>query len=386
MDYWRDKMVSNQKYKPFNVGDIFFITNGKGITRQEIKDHPGELAAIQSAATNNGIMGFIDEDYCRERNYSFTLEPCLTVARTGSSGYVTFQEHGCCVGDSAKLLLLKGNKKTKNIYLYLRTILMANKYRYTFARKVTEENYLNDIIELPINEDDEIDYEYMENYIMQINGDVASIPDYFLQEGYEKACWYLDTIDQDDFEKEYAGKICDDEIVLDTDKWIEFHLYDIFEIHVGNKFDRSKMSMGAPTVNFVGRSSENNGVTAFVDEIEGTEPYKEGNLTVALGGEYLGSCFIQDYPFYTSQNVNVLIPKEDIDIFTKMFIAHLVRYESANNYKAFARELNAHIKTDFVIKLPATVFGKPDYEFMSKYIKSLSFSKKLVQQDNNFCD
>lgn len=268
-------MVSNQKYKPFNVGDIFFITNGKGITRQEIKDHPGELAAIQSAATNNGIMGFIDEDYCRERNYSFTLEPCLTVARTGSSGYVTFQEHGCCVGDSAKLLLLKGKKKTKNIYLYLRTILMANKYRYTFARKVTEENYLNDIIELPINEDDEIDYEYMENYIMQINGDVASIPDYFLQEGYEKACWYLDTIDQDDFEKEYAGKICDDEIVLDTDKWIEFHLYDIFEIHVGNKFDRSKMSMGAPTVNFVGRSSENNGVTAFVDEIEGTEPYKE---------------------------------------------------------------------------------------------------------------
>ena len=386
MDYWRDKMVSNQKYKPFNVGDIFFITNGKGITRQEIKDHPGELAAIQSAATNNGIMGFIDEDYCRERNYSFTLEPCLTVARTGSSGYVTFQEHGCCVGDSAKLLLLKGKKKTKNIYLYLRTILMANKYRYTFARKVTEENYLNDIIELPINEDDEIDYEYMENYIMQINGDVASIPDYFLQEGYEKACWYLDTIEQDDFEKEYAGKICDDEIVLDTDKWIEFHLYDIFEIHVGNKFDRSKMSMGAPTVNFVGRSSENNGVTAFVDEIEGTEPYKEGNLTVALGGEYLGSCFIQDYPFYTSQNVNVLIPKEDIDIFTKMFIAHLVRYESANNYKAFARELNAHIKTDFVIKLPATVFGKPDYEFMSKYIKSLSFSKKLVQQDNNFCD
>ncbi len=379
-------MVSNQKYKPFNVGDIFFITNGKGITRQEIKDHPGELAAIQSAATNNGIMGFIDEDYCRERNYSFTLEPCLTVARTGSSGYVTFQEQGCCVGDSAKLLLLKGKKKTKNIYLYLRTILMANKYRYTFARKVTEENYLNDIIELPINEDDEIDYEYMENYIMQINGDVASIPDYFLQEGYEKACWYLDTIDQDDFEKEYAGKICDDEIVLDTDKWIEFHLYDIFEIHVGNKFDRSKMSMGAPTVNFVGRSSENNGVTAFVDEIEGTEPYKEGNLTVALGGEYLGSCFIQDYPFYTSQNVNVLIPKEDIDIFTKMFIAHLVRYESANNYKAFARELNAHIKTDFVIKLPATVFGKPDYEFMSKYIKSLSFSKKLVQQDNNFCN
>lgn len=137
------------------------------------------------------------------------------------------------------------------------------------------------------------------------------------------------------------------------------------------------MSMAAPSVNFVGRSSENNGVTAFVDEIQEVKPYKEGNLTVALGGEYLGSCFVQDYPFYTSQNVNVLIPKEEIDIFSKMFIAHLIRYESANNYKAFARELNAHIKTDFVIKLPVNDLGTPDYSFMSRYIKSLNFSKKL---------
>lgn len=371
-------MVSNHKFKPYKIGDVFLITNGKGITRQEINDHPGELAAVQSAASNNGIMGYIDLDYCKEKNYSFTTEPCLTVARTGSSGHVTFQEYGCCVGDSAKILMLKCERKTKNIYLYLRTVLMANKYRYTFARKVTEENYLNDIIELPVNDSDEIDYEYMENYINHLRGDVSSIPDYFLQEGYEKACWYLDTIDQDAFEKEYAGKVNDNKIELHTDDWVEFHLFDIFDISSGNKLDRSKMSMGAPSVNFVGRSSVNNGVTAFVDEIEGVEPFREGNLTVALGGEYLGSCFVQDYPFYTSQNVNVLIPKKEIDIYAKMFIAHLVRYESANNYKAFARELNAHIKKDFVIKLPTTDSGNPDYSFMSNYIKSLSFSKKLV--------
>lgn len=377
MDYWRDSMISSPKYLPFKIGDVFYITNGKGITRQEISEHPGELAAVQSAATNNGIMGFIAVDYCREKKYSFSIEPCLTVARTGSAGHVTFQEQGCCVGDSAKILTLKAERKTKNIYLYLRTVLMANKYRYTFARKVTEENYLDDIIELPVNENKEIDYEYMENYMAQLNGDINSIPDYFLQEGYEKACWYLDTINQNDFENEYAGKACDDEVVLDITCWGEFHLYDIFDINSGNKFDRSKMSMAAPSVNFVGRSSENNGVTAFVDEIQEVKPYKEGNLTVALGGEYLGSCFVQDYPFYTSQNVNVLIPKEEIDIFSKMFIAHLIRYESANNYKAFARELNAHIKTDFVIKLPVNDLGTPDYSFMSRYIKSLNFSKKL---------
>ena len=32
-------------------------------------------------------------------------------------------------------------------------------------------------------------------------------------------------------------------------------------------------------------------------------------MTLSLGGEYLGSCFIQPDVFYTSQNVVVLIPK-----------------------------------------------------------------------------
>ena len=63
---------------------------------------------------------------------------------------------------------------------------MANKYRYTFARKVTEENYLDDIIELPVNENKEIDYEYMENYMAQLNGDINSIPDYFCKRDMKK--------------------------------------------------------------------------------------------------------------------------------------------------------------------------------------------------------
>ena len=159
---------------------------------------------------------------------------------------------------------------------------------------------------------------------------------------------------------------------LQEREWKEYHLYDLFEIDSGNKFDKSKMTSYMPSVNFVGRSSTCNGVTAYVDEIENVEPYQEGNMTVALGGEHLGSCFIQKYPFYTSQNVIVLLPLYDMSENAKIFIAHLIRNESANNYIAFARELNAHVRTDFTIKLPATGEGKPDFEFMDKYIAKLS--------------
>lgn len=153
--------------------------------------------------------------------------------------------------------------------------------------------------------------------------------------------------------------------------WKEFHIPDLFKIDSGNKFDKSKMTSCVPTVNFVGRSSVCNGVTAYVDKIDDVEPYEAGYMTVALGGEHLGSCFIQKHPFYTSQNVFVLIPLYQMSENAKIFVSHLIRNESKNNYLAFARELNAHLRTDFTIMLPVDSDGKPDFLFMDQYIAEM---------------
>ena len=177
---------------------------------------------------------------------------------------------------------------------------------------------------------------------------------------------------------------------MDTDKFREFYLWKLFDIDSGNSFDKSKMNISVfSTINFVGRTNSNNGITAVVDEVDGIKPYKEGNITLALGGN-IGSCFIQTKPFYTSQNVVILIPlNEKMSIEIKQFICTLIRNESLNNYVAFARELNTHIKTDFIIKLPIDIDDKgnpiidiekkwseegyiPDWQFMEDYIKSLN--------------
>ena len=182
---------------------------------------------------------------------------------------------------------------------------------------------------------------------------------------------------------------------MNIDNFREFYLWKLFEINSGNSFDKSKMNISFfSTVNFIGRTNRNNGITAVVDEIEYVKPYEEGNITLALGGN-IGSCFIQTKPFYTSQNVVVLIPlKERMSVEMKQFICTLIRNESLNNYMAFARELNAHIKKDFIIKLPIMVDNEntpvidaekkwseegyiPDWQFMEDYIKSKKFSLKV---------
>lgn len=81
------------------------------------------------------------------------------------------------------------------------------------------------------------------------------------------------------------------------DSYKRFHLYDddLFTIDRGTKLDKIRMSNMKPSVNFVGRVNANNGVTAYIDKIEGIIPYPAGYLTVSLGGEYPGRKTSQIY-------------------------------------------------------------------------------------------
>jgi hypothetical protein len=178
--------ASNKVYKLFVVDKIFDYTSGTGITKEEIENNPGCLNAVQSGEGNNGILGKISLEYVKTKKYKYTEKACLTVARTGSSGFVSFQPDGCVVGDSAKYLLLPEDIASTNIYLYLQTILTKNRFKYAYGRKVTEDNYFSDFISLPIktsssgmpyidetkrfSEDGFIpDWSYMDSYISMLH-------------------------------------------------------------------------------------------------------------------------------------------------------------------------------------------------------------------------
>ncbi|MBD5458303.1 MAG: methyltransferase, partial [Lachnospiraceae bacterium] len=282
-------LIDITEWQEFSIGSLFDIINGKGITKNELYEHSGTIPAIQSGEENNGCIGFIDENYCIEKGYHICKEACLTVARSGSSGHITYQENGCVCGDSAKILKPK-MKLSRKQFLFMRTVLMVNKQKYHYNDKVNEKRYASDIIFLPVDAKGNPDWNYMENYIDKLELSVCNLLE------------QLQNISKSKKEK------------INVQKYKRFHLYDddLFTINCGTKLDKIRMSNMNPSINFVGRANANNGVTAFIDKIEGLPPYPAGYLTVSLGGEYLGSCFVQEKPFYTSQNVDVLIPKHDM--------------------------------------------------------------------------
>ena len=130
-------------------------------------------------------------------------------------------------------------------------------------------------------------------------------------------------------------------------------------------------SYGNPTINFVGRANANNWVTITINEIKDLKPYPAWYMTLSLWWEYLWSCFIQEKPFYTSQNVVVLKPKRDMSFYVKQFISVMVFKEWRTFYKAFVDELNRHIKRDFSILVPVDWNWNPDREYMENYMKNL---------------
>ena len=362
------------EWKEFKIGKLFKIENGKKYP-SDVRES-GDLPLVSTSAENNGVS-----DYIATRS-DHVYSNFLTVAYSGSVGATFYHGQEVFVGETV-FALLPLFEMTMPIGMFIATIMNFENYRYSYGRKIVGSKYVDATIKLPILKDKDglavIDSSYQYN-------EHGYIPDWEFMESYIKSLHYkpLSTTISKEPEK----------TILNTAKWHEFYLKDLFVCKMGNGIDASATTEDNPKYNYVSRNSNNNGVVAQVDEIDGEKPFPEGTLSLALGGSYLGSCFIQHKPYYTAQNVAVLEPKEDISDSAKLFITTLIRNECKYKYVAFGRELNKHFRTDFTIKLPikynddgyplidenclySDMGYVPDFDWMDWYIKQLPYSDKL---------
>lgn len=337
------------EWHPFSVSDLFYLYNGSGITKEEIECNSGSFTAVQSGADNNGCIGKIDKNYCIEMGYTLTEEPCLTVARTGSAGFVAYQPFGCVVGDSAKILLLKNRvKRSTLIYLFLRTILIANQYKYTYGRKVTEDKYLSEIIMLPAIDDHTPDWDFMESYIKSLH-----------------------------YKPITTANRGNESHSLGVEAWKSFKVNKLFQVKYGINMELSTCILAdnndENAVNFVARTEANNGVSARVKPVKGKKLQDAGIITCAGGGSVL-STFLQVEPFYSGRDLYLLIPKQPMSKWAKLFCITVLK---ANKYRySYGRQANVTLP-ELELMLPSDLNGSPDYAFMENYMKALPYGDRI---------
>lgn len=126
------------------------------------------------------------------------------------------------------------------------------------------------------------------------------------------------------------------------------------------------------SVNFVARTSMNNGVVARVKIIEGLTPQKAGTLSLAVSGSVL-SCFVQTEDYYSGRDLYVLTPKIDLNLEQKLFYAMCIN-KNAYRY-SYGRAAN---KTFPNIEIP-------ELALCNDIIKNYKL-KKIETLNNNACN
>jgi hypothetical protein len=119
-------------------------------------------------------------------------------------------------------------------------------------------------------------------------------------------------------------------------------LQEVFEITYGNSLDLNKLKKTKFGINFVSRTSKNNGVSAQVEEILTEEKMPYGSISVSLGGSVL-EAFIQPKDFYTGYHIFCLREKIRLSDAQKLYYCVCIR---ANKYKySYGRQANRTLKS-----------------------------------------
>ncbi len=137
-------------------------------------------------------------------------------------------------------------------------------------------------------------------------------------------------------------------------------LSELFSIKYGNSFDLNILETcpenDLDKVNYVSRTRENNGVSAFVKRRDDTPPFDPGTITVAGSGNSVLESFIQYNPFYTGYHVFLLSPLRKMSDLEKLFYCYCIRQ---NQYKySFGRQANKTLKDILVPEEIPTEFSK----------------------------
>ncbi len=120
----------------------------------------------------------------------------------------------------------------------------------------------------------------------------------------------------------------------------------LFSVEYGNSLELNGLEICKTSdpdkINFVSRTRENNGISAYVKLIEDIEPFEKGLITVAGSGNSVLETFIQPDIFYTGYHMFILRPLVELTLLQKLFYCYCIKM---NKFKySYGRQANRTLK------------------------------------------
>lgn len=330
-------LLMNKDWKPFRIEELFTVNKGIYLKNNDILN--GNNPYITATSLNNGISDFIGNDILFKKD-------SITIEKISLSAYYQPHDFYC----SHDVTVIQNQNLNKYVSLFITSMIKRQGVKYSYGRQAQMNVVKREVILLPIDDNSNPDWTFMENYIKELY--------------LNKEKKYKDYIDKNFKALKYK------EITKIKDKkWKEFFVSELFSsIQRGKRITKVNQIKGVKP--YVSSTSLNNGVDNYISNKEDVRIFSNC-LTIANSGS-VGSSFYQPFEFVASDHITHL-KNDNMNMYIYLFIATLTSRLS-EKYN-FNREISDKRILREKIMLPINSDDKPDYDYMEQYVKNIIISK-----------
>lgn len=348
--------LSDRQWKDFAVPYVFQnIQRGKRLKKA---DHiSGIVPYVSSTANNNGVDAYIEAI-----KGTRVFENCISLANSGSVGTAFYEPFAFVASDH--VTSMKRENTSQYVYLFLTAVLEQQKSNFDFNREINDLRIKKMRIMLPVDDNDEPDYQFMEDYMKELM--VTKRKQY--QEYVEQR---LAELDIDAKMSKWGGYNLD----LESRDWKAIPLGNLFSMERG-KAKKGTVKEGGQYP-FVSAKISNNGVRMFVEKPGVLFPANTISLN-SNGDGGTGFGYYQPYDYTIDVNTTALIPQNDklTNQFCELFIVGCFGW--LHNHFGNALPLSLKRAKKACIMLPVDDNDEPDYDFMEECGRKM-MAKKYMQ-------
>lgn len=352
-----NKKLSEVKWGEFTICDLFNKINVKSL-KYKASDLPNEattefnLPALTAGIQNQGLNNYVP------KADATVLKNVISISANGANTGATFYQSNefTVLQDAYAINWSKEMVLTDNSYLFLTAAVSKAIYgNYEWTNKAGWERIKFEKIYLPITEDDEIDFAFMENFIAELEAErIKELEAYLTIAG-------LKNYELTNEEHEALDSYKDWE-------WNTFNLEDLF-----GKSTRGRRLKSADRIPgelpFVTAGEADEGISDFIGN--DVTVFSENTTTIDM----FGSAKYRNYRYGGDDHV-AIVHTEALPKLASIFVTSAIHKSSHNGQFDYSKNFYAKDADALNIQLPSRN-GLPDYDCMATFISAIQ--KEIIK-------
>lgn len=334
--------IDTSEWKDFCVGGLFSSIykvasyHDDELTRGSAHDE-STIAYVTRTDQDNGVKSLV-------RGASLTnVESGNAIVIGDTTSTISYQPSPFVAGEH--IIAARADWLNKYTGLFITCLMRQERYRYSYGRAYKLDLIRNTKLKLPVTTDGKPDWHWIESYVDSLRSKPLTTSNAVKPRSFDALAWEWFKLGGDD---------------------------GLFEIRKGKRLTSDDQTDGDTP--YIGAIDSNNGVTNYI----GQNPIHEGNtISLSYNGS-VGEAFYQPVPYWATDDVNALYLRDEYGTLTPatgLFVCTVLKHDKYRY--SYGRKWTLDNMNDTMVKLPATPEGKPDWQYMENYIKSLPYGDKL---------